>query len=180
VSRPRRWLWGVGFLVLAQLAAIAVWQQVDRERKTSGLVVAAEPRSEPGHDLVVERPDGSAQPVLAASDRYQLVHFWATWCVPCRKELPTLITLERRERDRLKVWMVSTDTDWKSVQAFFKGEIPAPVVRDAKESYRSYGVDGLPDSYLLDPSGRIVARFSGGQHWSSDPMRRTLDRLMRR
>ena len=178
MTRRRRWLLGIGLLVVAQVAAIAVWQGVDRERKTAGLVVAAESRSEPGHDLVVERADGSTANVAAASGRYQLVHFWATWCAPCRKELPTLLTLERRGRERRNVWIVSTDTEWKPVQAFFKGEIPASVVRDARESHRVYGVDGLPDSYLLDPSGRIVARFAGGQHWSSDAMRKTLDRLI--
>ncbi|HET9327564.1 MAG TPA: TlpA disulfide reductase family protein [Candidatus Eisenbacteria bacterium] len=180
MTRRGRWVAGVGVLLLAQLAAFGVWQRVDRERKTAGLIVAAEPRSEPGHDLVIERPDGAVHPMAARSGGFQLVHFWATWCPPCRKEMPTLLELARRERERLDIWIITTDRDWKPVRAFFRGKIPANVVRDVSGGHRAYGVDDLPDSYLLDPSGRVVARFAGGQHWSSAAMRKTLDRLMLR
>lgn len=168
----------IALLLLAQLSAIILWHQLDQSRKAAGLAVAMEPRSEPGHDLLTERPDGSQQLVSIRSDRFQLIHFWATWCAPCRKELPTLLALERRERGRLRVWIISADADWKPIRRFFRGSIPSSVVRDTRRGYQAYGVSGLPDSYLLDPGGRIVARFAGGQHWNSRDMDRILDRLI--
>jgi cytochrome c biogenesis protein CcmG, thiol:disulfide interchange protein DsbE len=178
VKLRRRWVVAIATLILVQLVGLVLWQRLDQDRRSAGLPVVMEPRSEPGHDLSTERVDGSSQPVSARSDRFQLVHFWATWCPPCRKELPTLLTLERRERDRLRVWIISTDSDWAPVREFFRGRVPSSVVRDAKTGYRAYGVSELPDSYLLAPNGRVVARFAGGQHWSSPKMRKTLDLLM--
>lgn len=180
MTRRRGWLVAVALLALTQLAVVILWQRLDQSRMASGLSVAMEPRSGPGHDLTTERADGSEQIIAARSDRFQLVHFWATWCPPCRKELPTLLALERRERKRLRVWIISTDTDWAPIRAFFRGKVPASVVRDAKQGYRSYGVTGLPDTYLLDADGQVVARFAGGQHWNSRAMDDILDQLMQR
>lgn len=178
--RRRGWLVAIGLLAVAQLAAVLLWQRLDRQRKAADFPVAMETRTEPGHDLLTERPDGSSQSIAARSGRFQLIHFWATWCPPCRKELPTLLALERRERDRLRVRIISTDSEWGPIRRFFRGAIPASVVRDAKRGYLAYGVTELPDSYLLDPEGRIVARFAGGQRWDSRQMSRVLDRLMPR
>ncbi len=179
MSRRRGWLVAIGLLAVAQLGAVLLWQRFDQQRKVAGPLVAMETRSEPGHDLVTERRDGSLQRIAARSDRFQLIHFWATWCPPCRKELPTLLALERRERVRLRVWIISTDPEWGPIRQFFRGAVPAAVVRDASRGYQRYGVTDLPDSYLLDPAGRTVARFAGGQRWDSREMGRVLDRLIR-
>jgi thiol-disulfide isomerase/thioredoxin len=179
VTRRRGWLVAIALLALAQVAAVVLWRELDQTREASELPVGMERRSEPGHDLMTERLDGSSQLVAARSDRFQLIHFWATWCPPCRKELPTLLALERRERDRLRTWIISTDSDWGPIRQFFGGAIPPAVVRDASSGYQRYDVTGLPDSYFLDPTGRIVARFAGGQNWRSPEMERILDRLMR-
>lgn len=157
---------------------MVLWQRLEQSRRAAGLSVAAEPRSEPGHDLVVERWDGSVQDVQARSDRFQLIHFWATWCPPCRTELPTLLARESRDRARLRVWMISTDPDWASIRNFFRGTIPAAVVRDPGRGHEAYGVTALPDSYLLDPTGRIVARFAGGQQWNSREMDKVIDQFL--
>jgi len=175
--RRRGWLAAIALLAVAQLAAVFLWERLEQSRKGDGLEASMEARSEPGHDLATVRPDGSAYLVQARSGHYQLIHFWATWCPPCRTELPTLLALERRERDRLRVWIISTDSDWSSIRQFFRGAIPPSVVRDTRRGYQSYGVTVLPDSYLLDPDGHVVARFAGGQHWNSREMATILDRL---
>lgn len=143
------------------------------------LPVRVEPRSEPGSDFIVEKPSGERQLVRARTIRFQLVHFWATWCPPCRKELPTLLEMARRNRGRLDVWAVTTDREWTTVRRFFEGEVPSIVVRDPSGGgSRAYGVTSLPDSYLIDPQGRIRARFSGAQNWSASEMDEILDQLM--
>lgn len=138
-----------------------------------------ESRSDPAYDVVVEDQRGEPLLVHARSGRFQLVHFWATWCPPCRKEFPTLLEMARRNQHRLQVWAVSVDREWAAVREFHHGELPSIVVRDPTgESARSYGVSELPDSYLIDPQGRIRAKFAGAQHWSAPEMDRILDELM--
>ncbi len=169
----------VAALVAAQLAVVAVWHRVDRARERAALPVHVEHRSDPARDLVVERPNGERRLVGAASRRFRLVHFWATWCPPCRKELPTLLEMARRNRGRLDVWAVSTDPEWSAVERFFEGNVPSIVVRDpGGEGSQAYRVTSLPDSYLIDPQGRIRARFSGAQNWTAGDMAAILERIL--
>ena len=179
MSARRRWLIGVAALAAVQMALVAVCNRVDRDRERSALPVHVEHRSDPARDLVVEKPSGEGQLVRSTSRRFQLVHFWATWCPPCRKELPTLLEMARQNQARLDVWAVSTDREWSAVQRFFEGDVPSIVVRDRSgDGARAYGVTSLPDSYLIDPRGRVRARFSGAQDWSAPEMDKILDQLM--
>jgi thiol-disulfide isomerase/thioredoxin len=153
--------------------------RVDRARLEARLSVTMEPRSEAAPDLWVERSDGSRVHVPARSGRFQIVHFWATWCPPCREELPMILELAKNNRHRLTVWAISTDPDWSIVRRYLDEDVPAQVVRDAGGAgSRAFRVTGLPDSYLIGPDGLIRARFSGAQRWTSKEMDRILDRLM--
>jgi thiol-disulfide isomerase/thioredoxin len=165
-------------LAAAQIGLILLWSRSDRDRERSLLPVRAERRSDPAPDLVVERPGGEREAVPARSGRWQLVHFWATWCPPCRMELPTLFDMAKRNRARLTVWAITTDTEWSKVRRFLNGEVSPLVVRDPDGTgARAYGVGDLPDSYLIDPEGKVRARFPGAQNWSGREMRAILDSL---
>ena len=105
-----------------------------------------------------------------------LVHFWATWCEPCREELPELIALSRELSDtRLTLLAISEDRDWKSVQTYFDGQVPPEILWDASgEGEKLYEVSTLPDTYLVDPKGRLILRFGGARDWSSPAAKRLL------
>ena len=173
----RRWWLLLPVLVLAQVLLVLVYRTIEQGRTASRLGVRMERRSEAGHDVVVELSNGSRTTLPAHAGRYQLVHFWATWCPPCRAEIPALLEMEGRRS--LRVWAISTDSEWRDVREFFRGEVPTAVVRDPTgAAHRAYNVRGIPDSYLLDPSGRIGARFVGGQPWASAEMQAVLDRIV--
>lgn len=96
--------------------------------------------------------------------------FWATWCGPCRSELPTLERLHRaRAGAGLTVLGVSTDQRREPAAAYL-GElgISFPNLWDAgQEVARAYRATAIPLSYLIDPGGRIVGLSRGARDWSA-------------
>lgn len=112
---------------------------------------------------------------LAYADRPTLVHFWATWCKPCREELPELLALAADAHGGVDVVAVSVDETWAVIDHFFDGRVPTSVVRASHDEVRAaFGVETLPASFLVDPAGVVRFRFAGAQAWSSPSAREWL------
>jgi cytochrome c biogenesis protein CcmG, thiol:disulfide interchange protein DsbE len=93
-----------------------------------------------------------------------LLNFWATWCAPCLAEIPKFVAWQRKYGAAgLQIVGVSMDDTATPVKrAYEKHHLNYPVVMgDAHLGERFGGVLGLPLSYLIDPQGRIVARYQG-------------------
>ena len=93
-----------------------------------------------------------------------LVNFWATWCGPCRAEIPDLIKLQARYPDHLQVIGVSADEGPVQVVENFATEygINYPIVMTTPELNRAFpGVMALPTSFIIDPEGRVVQTHVG-------------------
>jgi peroxiredoxin len=94
-----------------------------------------------------------------------LLDFWATWCAPCRSEIPRFIDLQNEYRDRgLQMLGISLDDQVAPVRAFYEQfKINYPVaIGDARLAERYGGILGLPVNFVIDCDGRIVARYSSG------------------
>jgi thiol-disulfide isomerase/thioredoxin len=186
VSPRRRVLIGVAVLASVQAAAIAGYLVIQRERNqeaSSQLAgFAAEelaPRLAPA--LTGERRDGSQVSLAELRGKYVLVHFWATWCPPCLRELPGLLATaaELRKAGRLELLAVSVDDEWEELAAFFDGTIPEAVVRPSEGAMPArFGASDLPDTYLVDPEGRVIGRYLGARDWTSAAVRKQLDEAM--
>jgi thiol-disulfide isomerase/thioredoxin len=101
-----------------------------------------------------------------------LVNFWATWCPPCRKELPSMERLWRQFKDQgLVVLGVNVAEDGNAVFAFSNGlETPLtfPLLLDEDGSVtQSWPVQGLPTTYLVDKQGRVAFGAIGGREFDS-------------
>ena len=93
-----------------------------------------------------------------------LLNFWATWCAPCREEMPAFSKWQQAwGAQGLQVVGVSMDDDAAAVRGFLaKRPVAYPVVMgDAALGEHLGGILGLPLSYLVDPNGLVVARFQG-------------------
>src|ERR1700722_15473213 len=93
-----------------------------------------------------------------------LVNFWATWCPPCREEIPELLELKKEYKDRLEIVGFSEDdAPPESVLKFARQKgMTYPLVMATPELIDAYGgVPALPTSFLIDTQGRVVQKHSG-------------------
>ena len=93
-----------------------------------------------------------------------LVNFWATWCPPCREEIPDLIALQEKYRDQLQIIGVSQDSGRPIKCARFAAEhgMNYPVVMTTPEIEKLFpGVYALPTSFIIDREGRIAQKHVG-------------------
>ncbi len=145
----RRALLVLGVLVALQGAAWLAWRAVGRA---------------PAMPFTTTPTFGDA-PALAPRDG--LLHVWATWCAPCRDELPGLLEAARGEGTPLVA--VSVDENPASVEAFFGGAVPAEIARDPGMA-ATLGVRDLPVTFRIE-AGRLVERVDGAREWSSEAAR---------
>ncbi len=169
----------VGGILLLQALGVFVYLRVDRVRRAPDAPFAAERLrgAQPAPELELERADGRLVSAEALRGRFVLVHFWATWCPPCRKELPGLLRTGRDldGQGRLVLLAVSVDDDWQVISDFFAGKVPPEVLRARdREGYKRYGVSTLPDTYLVSPAGELLIRFGGARDWISPGARQYL------
>ena len=89
-----------------------------------------------------------------------LVNFWATWCPPCRKEMPDLETLYERFKDKGFVILAISDEEQGKVQPFIKERsITYPVLLDPGRTVNDvFEVEGIPKSFVYDRDGKLVAQ----------------------
>jgi thiol-disulfide isomerase/thioredoxin len=103
-----------------------------------------------------------------------LVNLWATWCMPCRHEMPSLERLQTRLGDKIAILAISEDTGGSKAVAPFVAKLGLKAVKiylDPESAVGSaFKVDGLPTSFLLDRQGRVLGRVEGEAEWDSPKM----------
>ncbi|MEI6805777.1 MAG: TlpA disulfide reductase family protein [Myxococcaceae bacterium] len=96
-----------------------------------------------------------------------LLHFWATWCGPCREEMPHLISMSERLKGQIVILAVAVDSSEANVKSFFGDFKPNfPVLLDLKHEVASlYGISQFPETMLIGPDGKVQALYIGPQNW---------------
>ncbi|MEW6245537.1 MAG: TlpA disulfide reductase family protein [Nitrospirota bacterium] len=117
--------------------------------------------------------DGHAVDSGSLRGKVVLVNFWATWCGPCKDEMPALQRLRRSLSDRqFEVLAVTADQQPEAIRNFaktFNLEFPI-LVDETKEVSAAFGVRGLPTTVVIDRTGRWVGRAVGPREWDSPAM----------
>ncbi|WP_412506931.1 TlpA family protein disulfide reductase [Roseovarius sp. SYSU LYC5161] len=127
----------------------------------------------PRSEVAFSSEDGEEMTLAAYEGKYALVNFWATWCAPCRKEMPQLAELQEEFGGAdFEVVTIATGRNPRPAMESFFAEIGVealPLHSDTSSALaRDMGVLGLPVTLILDPAGREIARLQGDADWASD------------
>ena len=162
--RPKPWIL---LFALLTMVFVAAPYAVSAEK---GLVALADPREAP--DFELPGVDGQTYRRDEYHGRYLLVNFWAVWCPPCLKEMPSMErAYTQLKGDRFELLAVHVGPSLEDAKKF-AGEhgLSFPVLVDESMALGTWQVLGLPTTFLLDPQGRIVAEAVGDREWDSPQM----------
>jgi peroxiredoxin len=139
-------------------------------------------RQKLAEDFALGTPDGKTFKLSEHRGKVVFVNFWATWCPPCREEMPAMEKLWRRYQDKgLVVVAVSVDRDPLVVRPFVKEKrFTFPVVLDPKmETAHAYGVRALPASFFVDRKGYMSLLALGPRAWDGEAANQVVEGLVR-
>jgi len=134
-------------------------------------------------DFSLHHRNGTPYRLSELRGKVILVNFWATWCPPCRAELPTL----QRAWERLKgkdfvVLAITVDENEQAIDKFFltlSHAVTFPVLTDAHmDAAQFWPLRGLPATFLVDKTGHVSHVVHGALDWSSPELIRLLERLL--
>ena len=163
---------------MADLSAIEAMREGDMRK----LVFLEDPQ--PVSDAPFNLADGAGEGrLLDYRGKWVLLNFWATWCAPCRKEMPMLAELQD-EFGGESFEVVTLATGRNSPQGIVKffddiGVTNLPRHQDPKQNVaKEMGVFGLPITVIIDPEGNEIARMRGDADWASDNAKAILAALI--
>ena len=119
---------------------------------------------DPAPDFALDTLEGKPVSLTEFKNKVTLLNFWATWCGPCRAEIPDLVELQNKYKDQLQIIGLVVDDDDKGAIKKFVDQfgVNYPVAIATDELRMQYGgIPALPTSFLLDAQGRVVQKHEG-------------------
>ncbi len=153
-------------------------------RYATGSLVKLQTWKAPRAAPAIRFNDRDGKPADLSKFRGQIVvlNIWATWCAPCRVEMPTLATLQKRyPLAHLQVVPVSVDraSDLADAKSFIDVHDPLPLYNDPGfTAPAAFKLHGLPSTVILDTQGREIARLEGEAKWDTPEAYALFDKLI--
>ncbi|WBU60529.1 TlpA disulfide reductase family protein [Paracoccus albus] len=170
------------YTALAAGANAAQGGEIDLDAAKSGGLELSAGDQEQVSDTPFTDPDGNEHRLSDYAGQALLVNFWATWCAPCREEMPALNTLQKElGGDDFQVLTIASGRNpLPAIEKFFdESRIDSlPVLLDPRQKLaREFGVLAMPATILIDSEGKEVARLMGPAEWDSDAARQVVSQM---
>jgi peroxiredoxin len=135
----------------------------------------------PAPPFLLQDPQGKVHRLVDYRGRVTIVNFWASWCAPCREELPAMNRVWAELRNApVAMLAINVSDDIEAIEAFERDHpIDFTVLLDSHGRIgRRWQVHGLPTTFVLDPYGRIAHRLVGKRDWNDSDLLQLVRRLM--
>jgi len=152
---------------LAWIAAVACLARIASAADQPFVRAVLRPQADrkPAPQVVIKDSDGKAVNLKKYRGKVVVLDFWATWCTGCKQEIPWFVEFQKNYgRKGLAVVGVAMDEEgWKIVKPFLaEHHIPYPIATGDDATAKGFGIETLPDTFLIDRHGRIAAAYLAG------------------
>lgn len=131
--------------------------------------------------LILKSSTGKSLDIKDQKGKVLFINFWATWCPPCRAEMPSINEMYNRYKNNPKVMILEVDADndfSKSVPFMKDNKYQMPVYNTASAMPDGFLADALPTTIIIDKAGTIVARHEGGADYTDKGFYKYMESLI--
>jgi peroxiredoxin len=134
----------------------------------------------PAPDFVLQDVTGKSWQLSSLKGKVVFVNFWATWCKPCRDEMPSMVALDKAMAGKqFQMLSIVFNDDLKLAESFAKrlGATFPVLANPSPELTEAYMITGVPETFLIDPDGILRHKLIGPYDWNSPEMRKQILKL---
>ena len=181
LSQSPRWyrLFTLSFVLIVFPMLLSAQSTIDEMLSEEGFAIAIDSPEAP--DFSLERLGGGETSLSSLQGKVVFVNFWATWCGPCRIEMPSMERLyNQMSKDQFEILAVDLREAEETVAQFAEElSLSFPILLDSQGMTGGiYGVQGIPTTFLVDKEGRLVGRLVGSREWDTDSFINLLEILI--
>ncbi|MBU0502579.1 MAG: TlpA disulfide reductase family protein [bacterium] len=122
-------------------------------------------------DFTLQDPQGNSHTLSDYKGKFVFLNFWATWCPPCRQEMPSMQELYKNWDSNKYVMLAVNVGESRGEVAAFAGKYgyTFPILLDKNRSAaRQYGVSGFPTTFFINTEGKMIKRIVGAREWTDE------------
>ncbi len=168
------------FIIMIFFIAVlsASGETLEKDMEKAGFFVFTEKVS--SIDFQLETLKGEKASLSDYRGKVVMLNFWATWCPPCRREMPSMEELYRRiDKEKIDILAVNIQEPEKTVSEYInRSSYTFPVLLDEKaEAASIYQIRSIPTTFIVDKKGYIRAQFTGSREWDEKDILEIFNRL---
>ncbi|MDR2542561.1 MAG: TlpA family protein disulfide reductase [Treponema sp.] len=172
-------IFGLFFILLPQLLNAQVSADASRLLRAARIQVLNQPEN--AQDFTLQMLNGERVSLSSYRGKVVFLNFWATWCPPCRQEMPSMEVLYQRYKEHgLEMLAVNLRENPNEVRQFIQENgytFPVLLDLDGRVGAR-YGVRGIPTTLIIDRQGRIIGRLVGSIYWDTSQVFEAFEALL--
>ena len=130
--------------------------------------------------MILENLEGETVNLADYSEKLVFISFWATWCPPCRAEMPSIQKLYNSYGDKMAFFLITTEDRTKVENFLTEYEYNLPVYFQKSGSQGIFDISSYPTSFLISDKQEILVQKKGAADWNSKGFRKKLDDLIER